>query len=276
MCFSSADISDQIIKDGEYVSLPALKEFLPKDQDPPSFITGTRVYVAEGRSDAAAMPTTSVSDGTNLANLAEVYFLYYDVCRGRNSGFDKKDPGRWVAIRGQFQFCVQELNATSKIMYDIDKETIIRSTTNLDWNETSKNNTAAFCTKVDGEKEDFCVGESAMERLALEMSSVFNTTADFSDLNRTDIVYSAEWVPYLTEDVFADDDDTSPSCPVEQASRSGRQKRNPFETGGEDGFYRNLVKVADALSITYVTSHTLPHKAPIPSTTHGQSHLASD
>ena len=216
MCSSAVDVSHQIVRSGEYVTLPALQDFLPKDQDPPSFVSGARVYAAEGQSNLTVMPTTSVSNGTNLPNIAEIYYLYYDVCRDRDSMFDKRDPGRWTALKGQFQFCVQHipqiwynrLNANSEARYS----TALNSSTNLNWYRTTKNHTAAFCTRVDSEEEDFCVGESVMESLGLKMSSIFNTTTIFTDLNLTDITYSAKWGPKLVDDILGARDSTSFPC----------------------------------------------------------------
>ncbi|KAF2179178.1 hypothetical protein K469DRAFT_694882 [Zopfia rhizophila CBS 207.26] len=69
-----------IIRNGDYVTLSALQDFLLKGEDFPSFQSGSHEYIAEGQSAAISMPTTSVSNGTNLPNLAEIYYLYYDVC----------------------------------------------------------------------------------------------------------------------------------------------------------------------------------------------------
>ncbi|CAO2647371.1 Nn.00g082930.m01.CDS01 [Neocucurbitaria sp. VM-36] len=192
---------------------------------------------------------TSASDGTNLPNLAEIYYLHNDVCIDRESEFDKTDPGRWRALKGQFQFCVQKQEAeTSNGGFSTTK--LLSSTTSLDWYRTTKYDNSAFCTKVESEMEDFCVAESVIDSLSIQMSSIFNTTASFSDMNRTDITYNSEWGPRLTRAVFGEGSDTEPSCPV-KTQRSGGQNPNPFVLIGEYGFQSLLGDIAHSLSDTF-------------------------
>jgi hypothetical protein len=254
LCLHTSDVSNHVEKSGDYVTLPELREFLPKDQDPPAFVSGARVYVAEAR-NATGMPTTSAGDGTNLPSLATIYFLYYDSCRGDKQGFDKKDPGRWTALKGDFQMCVQKYKLETQDRTAISppiKPTT--STTSLWWNKTTKEDTPAYCTNVD--EDEFCVGEPVMDKLASKMSRAFNATADFSVENRFDIVYSAQWVPKLTNTAFGGSDDIKPlECHAEQSGsgwQSGGQHADPFSGGGEFEFRVLLEGIADSLSLAYV------------------------
>ncbi|KAF2123016.1 hypothetical protein BDV96DRAFT_639567 [Lophiotrema nucula] len=249
LCYSTSNISQDITTTGGHVTLPALQTFLPKNQDPPSFQSGSHVYVIEGQS--AAAPATSVSDGTNLPNLAEIYYLYYNVCNDRASAFNKSDPTRWTAFRGQFQLCVQsqEANTTET---RASNTTLLNSTANLDWYKTTKHDESAFCTKVKGEKEDFCVAESVMQSLSFQMLSIFNTTATYSDMNRSDIRYSTEWGPRLAQPVLGDlerEPGDPPYCPslVKLSSRSWGGV-DPYIKVGEYGFGTTLSGIAHSLS----------------------------
>ena len=196
------------------------------------------MYNPDGRS------ATSVSDGTNLPNLAEIYYLYYDVCVDRESGFDKSNLKPWTALRGQFQFCVQQQEADTSVN-QFTKSKLLNSTTDLDWYKTIKNNTTAFCTKVEGEKDDFCIAESVMQGLSIQMGSIFNTSATFSDMNRTDIEYSTEWGPRLARAIFGGTSDTEPLCPVEQ---KGNGWGSVIVQIGEYGFQKTLAGIAHSLS----------------------------
>lgn len=247
ICFTATNISDQVVKVDDFVTLPALQPFLPTNKSPPEFLSGTHVYFAQGQSAPASMPTTSISDGTNLPSLAEVYLLYYDVCKGRTGGFQTKEPKRWTALKGQFQFCIKEEEAVATTE-DFVKMGTRSMTTNLNWYKTMKNSTSAFCTKVKSEKEDFCVSESIMEYLSLEMSKIYNTKASFHDMNRTDMVYGSEMTPPLTRPVFGGSRDTEPLCPKPKQSSGGGQNEDPNVYIGENGFRRTLEGVAMHLS----------------------------
>lgn len=241
LCVSTNNISDQIVQDGKYVTLPALQNFLPNGEDPPSFQSGSHVYLPEGKPAAPSMRATSVSNGTDLPSLAEIYYFFYDVCVDKESGFNKSNSRPWRAFEGRFQFCIQNHTA-STTETQLSSSTIHNSTASLEWYKTNKNNESAFCTKVDSEKEDFCVGESLMESLSIQINSVFNTSADFSDLNRTNINYSTDWGPMLTPAVFG------AACPTEQRKRSwGGPIDNPT---AEDRFGFTLERIARSLSDT--------------------------
>jgi hypothetical protein len=200
LCSSSEDITREIILEDNRVFLPALRDFLQKDQDPPSFQSGLHGYT--NKSDAAIFPATSVSDGTTLPNLAEVYYLFYDGCADSDV-MDKSNITLWKAYKGKFQFCIQTLNASTKLGNEIGTNMFLMdSTADLNWKPAIRDNSSAFCTSVHGENKDFCVSEPFMQRLAFHMNLIFNTTAIFSNPNRSDILYSSEWGPLLVEQLY--------------------------------------------------------------------------
>lgn len=190
------------------------------------------------------LPKTSFSNDTNLPNLAEVYYLYYDGCIDRHSGFNKTDPQRWKAFKGRLQFCLQTVEANFETS---TKSTIVASEANIEWYETTKFNETAFCTKVESEKEDFCVSESVMESLSIQLNSIFNVTMFFNPSSRETITYNSEWGPILTHDIFGDSRETTAVCDVKRG-RSGGQNPNPFELVGLYGFEMRIQNVANSLT----------------------------
>ncbi|KAF2995327.1 hypothetical protein E8E13_001031 [Curvularia kusanoi] len=207
LCSSGEDVTREITLEDNRITLPALKGLLRSDQEPPSFQSGLHGYTRKNGSATATFPATSISDGTNLPNLAEVYYLFYDPCVD-SAGVDKSNMTHWRAYKGRFQFCIQTLKAISDsaskdgLTKDGTTMTLINSAANLDWNQATRGNYSAFCTKVDGEEEDFCVSEALMQSLASHMSSIFNTTAIFNDSDLRDIQYSSEWGPLLTGPIY--------------------------------------------------------------------------
>ncbi|KAF2179179.1 hypothetical protein K469DRAFT_320237 [Zopfia rhizophila CBS 207.26] len=95
-----------------------------------------------------------------------------------------------------------------------------------------------------------------MESLSIQMSSIFNTSAFFSNMNRTDIRYSNEWGPRLTSAVFGGDSDTAPDCPVERRG-NGWQNPNPYVLIREYGFQTTLAGIANSLSDAFRYDHRL-------------------
>lgn len=165
------------------------------------------------------------------------------MCHHRGSQFNKKDPKRWQAHKIQFQFCIHNLTS-QKFDNGLSETFQDGSETRLDWYKTTKYNESAFCTKVDSEPDDFCVGESLMESLSHQMSYIFNATVYFSDENRTDLRYSSEWGPRLTPDIFGLD---LQICSFETGHPYNYMGMNPdpFEgpsgnLSGPDGIARSL------------------------------------
>lgn len=214
ICSSIEDISEEIIQDGPYVTLPALQSFLTPGEDPPSFLSRPYLYMKEGQTSPNSLPKTSAMNGTNLPDLSEIYYLFYDICVDQQSVFNKTDIKRWKAFKGRFQFCVHVMESDTT-HHSGTRQTVIGTKENLTWYKTNQFNETSFCTKVESEKEDFCVSESLMESLSTQMSSMFNVTAFFNDSNRDTIIYSSEWGPILTHDIFAGIRDTEPFCPEE-------------------------------------------------------------
>lgn len=190
------------------------------------------------------LPKTSVSNDTNLPNLAEIYYLYYDGCIDRLSGGNKTDPQRWKAFKGRLQFCLQTVEASHEFSTNT---TIVASEANLAWYKTTKFNETAFCTKVESENEDFCVSESLMESLSMQLNSIFNVTALFNYSNGDTIRYNSEWGPILTHDVFGSPGETMPICGMKRGSSNGHNP-DPNERTGLYGFERRIQTVADSLT----------------------------
>jgi hypothetical protein len=253
LCSSTEDISEEIGQDGIHITLAALQDYLPKGEDPPSFLSRSYLYMKEGQIPPPSLLKTSAKEDTNLPDLAEIYYLYYDVCVDRPSEFNKADRKYWKAFKGRFQFCLQTLSSerpdastSPQIMYD---------KADLDWYKTTKFNETAFCTKVESEKEDFCVSESVMESLSTQLNSFFNATAFFNDSNRETIRYSSEYGPILTHDIFGGTRDTMPFCGTMFSSRPANGWSNPDPYGhyGLPGFSDRLRSVADSLNFAYAT-----------------------
>ncbi|KAF2635300.1 hypothetical protein P280DRAFT_473857, partial [Massarina eburnea CBS 473.64] len=257
LCYSTSNISDQIIRNGDHVTLPSLQAFLPKGQDPPSFQSGTHAYLAQNRSAAiSAPPATSVSNGTSLPNLAEIYYLYYDACKDGPSAFNKSDPTRWQALKGHLQFCINRLDSTTSGPSLYSDTKLLSSTADLNWYTTNKANSGrTLCTKIEGENDEFCVAESFMESLSKQISGIFNTTAYFSDTNLSDIKYSTALGKTLAKTVFG-----CTTTATRQENKRVSQSTTPRDTSrrswggpheeitGQIGFDRLLAEISQTLS----------------------------
>jgi hypothetical protein len=194
-----------------------------------------------------SVPKTSSSNGTNLPNLAEIYSLYYDRCVDRGSSIDTTDPRGWKAFKGRLQFCVQTMNASYASGRDPTPK-ILHQDPNLHWYTTTKRKETAFCTKIEQEKDDFCVAESVMLSLSSQLNSVFNVTALFNASDSQGIRYSSEWGTILAHDSLGEYKEVPRLCTKQQRRGSAGQNPNPFSRHGLYGFEERLGSVATTLT----------------------------
>jgi hypothetical protein len=201
LCYSREDVTHHIILEDDDVSLSAFSGFHQKFERYAAF--RSRVHGYTNGTGTTVFPATSVSNGTNLPNLAEIYYLFYDPCADPNA-FNKSNITHWKAYKGTFQFCIQTLNASkvSTSNNGATTMTLINSRVDLNWNATTRDGGSTFCTIVNGEETEFCVSEPLMKKLAIHINRIFNATADFSESDHSNDIYNTEWGPLLIKQLY--------------------------------------------------------------------------
>jgi hypothetical protein len=194
------------------------------------------------------MPKTSAESNTNLPDLFNVYYIFNDGCIDRLSSAKGLDPMSWKAYKGRLQFCIQTLE-TSRFAESLDMNTkVITAQTGLSWVETVRFNETAFCARVDGENDEYCVGESLMRSISVQMGYMFDASATIDPSDRSTIIYSSEFAAVLLQEVLGESWNGSPLC--ESRRGAAGQNPDPFFRYALQGFRLRLESIGN--SLTYV------------------------
>jgi hypothetical protein len=251
VCLSTDDVSESIEQhDGNpALSLPEGVNLLPH----PLQIFQSKSYVYPGINSSQnttpqSRPKTSADSNTNLPDLFNVYYMFNNACIDRLSQSSSLDPTSWKAYKGRLQFCVQTLD-TDQFAGSMQPNTkVVAAQTGLSWLQAVRSNETAFCTKVDGESDEYCVEESLMQSISMQMGYMFDASATIDASDRSTIVYSSELAAVLLKEVLGETWQGSPLCDSKRGS--GGQNPNPFFYYAIQGFRLRLERIGN--SLTYV------------------------
>ena len=172
--------------------------------------------------------------------------MYNKGCIDNLSGSNGLDSASWRAYIGRMQFCVHTLK-TNKLGPMSDPTTIVTATkTDLNWSRTTRFNETAFCTRIENEPDEFCVGESLIESISMQMAYMFDATAVIDPSDRSTIIYSSEFAAVLLKEVMGETWKGSPLCDMRRAA--GGQNPNPFTYEGLQGFRLRLERMGGSLT----------------------------
>ncbi len=236
--------SPQIAKSSPYsVSISAMKLRAPLSEFPPvSFQATSYIF----NSSHSLNPPTSTSNTTNLANIAEVFYLYYDPCldtseelEDKNPIDNKRDPRPWIALKGQLQLCIQELEVYSS-SDGFTSTKVVSAKSDIQWNNLgSDRSTSQYCTHMNSTGQEFCTSELAIAGISRVISHIFNTDASYNTVNISDLYHPTQFGPFLTQYILeANTTSSGLNCSFDSENRSGQ------------GLFKVLKPIAQRLSDT--------------------------